>query len=78
MTYSQDKDTLFKWLMGILGGLAVTVQINTNSKLDELIKVSKDVEYIKEKNTEQDARLTQHDNLLYTKPDEIKVKQYVR
>lgn len=78
MTYIQDKDNLFKWAMGILGTLAISVQINTNSKLDELIKVSKDVEYIKIKNNEQDTRLSQHDAILYLKPEEPKLKHNVR
>lgn len=78
MTYIQDRDSLFKWAMGALGGLAVMVQVNTNNKLDELIKVSKDIEYIKIKDKEQDERLTSHDALLFIKPEEIKPKINVR
>lgn len=81
-TYSKDKDQLFKWILTTIAGLSVTILLSINSKLSDLSEAAtnakKDIQYIQAKNVEQDARLDKHEQVLFLKPEELKLQPHVQ
>lgn len=79
VNYSQDRENLFKWAMGVLCTLAVSILGMIYGEVREvsefMIKTQVDVQYMKEKNSEQDKRLDIHDAILFIKPGETSIKK---
>lgn len=86
------REDVFKWLIGILGTIGVTVMgmiytelKESNKQMTEMMvsmtEHKKDIQYLNnwkveqgEKDKQQDQRISAHDELLFIKPEEVRVK----
>lgn len=78
--YQKDKDIFFKYLFSVLGTIGVTAVVSIYSEIKEMskgmIRAQDEIQWMQKKNEEQDKRLDKHDEILYLKPPELKIKTH--
>ena len=81
MSYTEDKNKVTNWILGIFGSLILGSQYSINSSIKELSEITgnskKDIEYIKAKNIEQDVKIDKIEDY-FIKPKQIKIENYVQ
>lgn len=75
--YTNDKNTLMKWLSGVAASLVIIILTGIYTKLDTMtkfmIKSELQIEQLKDKNTMQDGQIKQLEEMVFIKPRELKI-----
>lgn len=75
--YTNDKNTVMKWLSGVAATLVIIILSGIYTKLDTMtkfmIKSEFQFEQLKDKNTVQDGQIKQLEEMVFIKPRELKI-----
>ena len=76
-SYTNDKNSLMKWLSGLAASLVIIILTGIYTKLDTMtkfmIKSEMQFEQLKDKNIMQDGQIKQLEEMVFIKPRELKI-----